>query len=564
MTEIDGRSNAGEPDDVVELEPTQAYPAIEPASSQRSFHMALVAGSAPSISSENEILLRNRLKAAALFLAVAYGVFFVAGLMDAKGMIARAAVYLGFRVALCVGLAAFLASPVELSLPKLRMLEYAFFGVLMLMMMIAQYVLGSTLIHEGDFPHLVAVEKNGILNFLVVMVLYGVFIPNKPGMTARVVLTMAMGPLIVLVLLQLKAEKSLITIDQLAESELTIANSLFILVAAALSIYTSYVLNGLRKDLSEARRLGQYQLGDKLGEGGMGEVYLAEHQLLKRPCALKLIKADASANPIALARFEREVQSAAMLSHPNTIEIFDYGHTDDGTFYYVMEFLPGLSLSDLVRQYGPLPPGRAAYLLRQACGALAEAHRLQLVHRDLKPANIFIAILGGKCDVTKVLDFGLVKLTAPEATQLTADYTVSGTPLYMSPEQAMGASEIDGRADIYALGAILYFMLTGRPPFEGATPTELMIAHARDPVVPPSKHRPDIPADIEAVVLRCLAKKPDDRYPGAREMAFAMAACACAGEWDETKAEEWWAERAVSELESQSIAEMPSPAAAPI
>ncbi len=200
MSEIDGRSNAAEPDEVVELEPTQAYPAIEPASSQRSFHMALVAGSAPSISSENEILLRNRLKAAAIFLAVAYAVFFVVGLMDVQGTIARAAVYLGFRVALCVGLAAFLASPVGLSLPTLRMLEYGFFGVLVLMMMIAQYVLGSTLIHEGDFPHLVAVEKNGVLNFLVVMVLYGVFIPNKPSMTARVVLTMALGPLIVLAL----------------------------------------------------------------------------------------------------------------------------------------------------------------------------------------------------------------------------------------------------------------------------------------------------------------------------------------------------------------------------
>ncbi|HKI19248.1 MAG TPA: serine/threonine-protein kinase, partial [Isosphaeraceae bacterium] len=400
-------------------------------------------------------------------------------------------------------------------------------------------------------------------NFLVVMLLYGVFIPNKPSTTARTVLTMALGPLIVLVLLQMLAEKAPEMIDQLAESELSVANSLFILVGAALAIYTSYVLNGLRQDLHEARRLGQYKLGEKLGEGGMGEVYLAEHTLLKRPCALKLIKADASTNPTALARFEREVQSAAMLSHPNTIEIFDYGHTEDGTFYYVMEFLPGVSLADLVRQYGPLTPGRAVYLLRQVCGALAEAHRLQLVHRDLKPANLFVAILGGKCDIAKVLDFGLVKLTTPQATQLTADYTVSGTPQFMSPEQAMGASEIDGRADIYALGAILYFMLTGRPPFEGKTPTELMVAHARDPVVPPSNFRPDIPTDLEAVALRCLAKKPDDRYPGAREMSFALAACACAGEWDEVKAEEWWAERAVSELESQEAAASVQMAAVP-
>ncbi len=171
-----------------------------------------------------------------------------------------------------------------------------------------------------------------------------------------------------------------------------------------------------------------------------------------------------------------------MLSHPNTIEIFDYGHTDDGTFYYVMEYLPGLTVADLVRQSGPMPPGRVIYVMRQVCGALAEAHRYGLVHRDLKPANILVAILGGKCDFAKVLDFGLVRLTAtPGAAQLTADYTVSGTPQYMSPEQATATAGVDGRADIYSLGAILYFMLTGRPPFEGANPTELMIAHAARP-----------------------------------------------------------------------------------
>ncbi|MGO9922047.1 MAG: serine/threonine-protein kinase [Isosphaeraceae bacterium] len=567
MNEVDGRSNANSSgaaaEDEVELEPTAAYPAIERGSPDRSFHMALVAGSAPSITRENEILLRSRLKAAVLFLAVVYALFLVFGLMDPSSTVSRVGLFIGIRVVLCIAVGALLASPVELDHARLRILEYGFFGALIVFMMVAQYVGCSSLIREGDFSHLVASEKNGVLNFLVVIVLYGVFIPNKPSITARVVLTMALGPLIVLVLLQLLAEKAPNMIDQLAESELTIANSLFILVGAALAIYTSYVLNGLRQDLKEARRLGHYQLGDKLGEGGMGEVYLAEHQLLKRPCALKLIKPDVDTNPLALARFEREVQSAAMLSHPNTIEIFDYGHSEDGTFYYVMEFLPGMSLSDLVRQYGPLPPGRAVYLLRQVCGALAEAHRLRLVHRDLKPANLFVAILGGKCDVAKVLDFGLVKLTAPEATQLTADYTVSGTPLYMSPEQAMGASEIDGRADVYALGAILYFMLTGHPPFEGATPTELMIAHARDPVTPPSKLRPDIPADLEAVALRCLAKKPDERFPGAREMAFAMGACACAGEWDEIKAEEWWADRAVSELEIQEAAETARLAAIP-
>ena len=272
------------------------------------------------------------------------------------------------------------------------------------------------------------------------MILYGVFIPNDPkddgqrgaddGHGTSPGPRGALG--------KLKPGRDASNIDELAaaiSSPSAICSSWW--SARRWRSTPRYVLNDLRRDLHQAKKLGQYQLGEKLGEGGMGEVYMAEHQLLKRPCALKLIKPDVNTNPIALARFEREVQSAAMLSHPNTIEIFDYGHTDDGTFYYVMEYLPGLSLSDLVRQFGPMEPGRVVYLMRQVCGALGEAHRFGLVHRDLKPANILVAILGGKCDVAKVLDFGLVKLTAaPDAPQLTADYTVSGTPQYMSPEQA--------------------------------------------------------------------------------------------------------------------------------
>jgi serine/threonine-protein kinase len=277
----------------------------------------------------------------------------------------------------------------------------------------------------------------------------------------------------------------------------------------------------------------------------MGEVYLAEHELLKRPCALKLIKADAGEDPVALARFEREVQSAARLSHPNSIEIFDYGHTDDGTFYYVMEYLQGLSLGELIQRHGPLPPGRLIYVLRQVCAGLAEAHKLGLVHRDLKPGNIFVAQRGGEHDVAKVLDFGLVKLTQdPAAPVLTASHTVSGTPLFMSPEQATGDSSIDARADIYALGAIAYYALTGAPPFQGESAVAIMIAHTRDAVIPPSQHRPEIPRDLEAVVLRCLAKKPDDRYAGVRALARDLAACAAAADWDQDRAEAWWQSRA--------------------
>jgi serine/threonine-protein kinase len=273
----------------------------------------------------------------------------------------------------------------------------------------------------------------------------------------------------------------------------------------------------------------------------MGEVFLAEHALLKRPCALKQIKGSANSDPLALARFEREVQSSARLAHPNTIEIFDYGHTVDGTFYYVMEYLRGMSMADLLRECGPLPPGRVVYLFRQVCAGLAEAHGLGMVHRDLKPANVFVAVRGGESDVAKVLDFGLVKLTGdPGAAVLTTDLMVSGTPLFMAPEQATGEGLLDARADLYALGAVMYSALTGRPPFEGNSPFAVMMAHARDPVTPPRAVRPDVPADLERIVLRCLAKRPEDRFPSSKALGEALAACSCAGEWGPHRAEVWW------------------------
>jgi serine/threonine-protein kinase len=210
-----------------------------------------------------------------------------------------------------------------------------------------------------------------------------------------------------------------------------------------------------------------------------------------------------------------------------------------------MEYLRGMSLHDLVRTSGPLPPERVIYLFRQVCAALAEAHALGLVHRDLKPANVFVASRGGEADVAKVLDFGLVKLTSdPSAAQLTADMTISGTPAYMAPEQATADKEIDARADIYALGAILYYALTGQPPFLGNSAFEVMMAHARDPVVPPSKLRGDVPADLEQVVLRCLAKKRDERYADVKSLGRALAACERAALWDAEKADEWWKETA--------------------
>jgi len=277
----------------------------------------------------------------------------------------------------------------------------------------------------------------------------------------------------------------------------------------------------------------------------MGEVYRAEHTLLKRPCAIKLIKEGEDADATILARFEREVQSTAKLTHFNTVAIYDYGRTDDGTFYYVMELLPGKSLEALVGEHGPLLPERVVHFLRQTCRALEEAHALGLVHRDLKPANIFAAERGGVYDVTKLLDFGLVKHAGGEQSedsQLTAEGSFSGSPLYMPPEQATSFGRVDGRGDIYALGAVAYFLLTGKPPFSGEHALEILMAHARDEAVPLSRLNPDVPNDLEEVVRRCLEKKPEDRFQGAVDLERALAECECADRWTDQKAARWWQE----------------------
>jgi serine/threonine-protein kinase len=309
-----------------------------------------------------------------------------------------------------------------------------------------------------------------------------------------------------------------------------------------ISIYGVYVINRLRVEAFDARQINQYRLGRKLGSGGMGEVYLAEHELLKRPCAVKLINLERMGDPRAIARFEREVRTTAGLSHPHTVDIYDYGRTDEGVFYYVMEYLRGMNLAQLVSKYGPLDPSRAVFLLRAACEALHEAHRAGLVHRDLKPANIFAATRGGRFDYVKLLDFGLVKTQQedPDSPDMSEDGRVIGSPSFMSPEQALGEGEVDARSDVYSLGAVGYYLLTGEPPFIGRSVMRVMVAHARDPVRRPSELRPDLPSDLEAVVLRCLEKAPEDRYPDASSLAAALGSCEAGMGWSFERARLWW------------------------
>ena len=312
-------------------------------------------------------------------------------------------------------------------------------------------------------------------------------------------------------------------------------------VIAVFSLAMSRLHRTAQKAVLAAKELGQYHLEEKLGEGGMGVVYRGRHKLLRRPTAIKLLHPEKSTDE-SVARFEREVQLTCQLNHPNTIAIFDYGRTPEGIFFYAMEYLDGINLETLVNKFGPQPEGRVIHILVQVCGSLAEAHGVGLVHRDIKPANLVLNRRGGESDVIKVLDFGLVKaVDAAKSAGLTSANAVLGTPLYMSPEAIESPDSLDARSDLYAVAAVGYFLLTGTPVFSGKSVVEICMNHVHMPPARPSDRlNKPVSADLEAVLLKGLEKKPGDRFTSARELAEALLACAAARAWTSREAAEWW------------------------
>lgn len=386
--------------------------------------------------------------------------------------------------------------------------------------------LAARSVPQNKDPLVARYTLSGALFWFVIVTLYGTLIPNTWRRCAVVVGGMAISPLALFAIYSLWVRPLPGDIIFQVLSALGFYNAL----AVAIVVFGTARIENLRQQAAQARKLGQYVLGEKLGAGGMGEVYRAEHVLLRRPCAVKLIRSERAGDPKNLRRFEREVQLTATLTHPNTVQIFDYGHADDGTFYYVMEYLPGLTLEELVKRDGPLAPERAIHLLRQVCGALREAHGRGLIHRDIKPSNIMVCERGGISDVAKLLDFGLVLPRAAdvEGDKLTQEGMITGTPAYCSPEQVCPGGQADERSDIYSLGSVAYYLLSGQSPFAGHTGVKLLAAHLYEQPKPIRVLRPEMSDELEQVVMRCLEKEPAERYANVTNLDAALAACSAA------------------------------------
>jgi serine/threonine-protein kinase len=541
---------SGTPPPTFELSPTSPLPSR--------CKMALVKGSGPLLTDEVHQLLRQRLRVACAIALCTLGIFFIRNVLTFGARLDGPDLFdvgmQGGVVLILILLSTLLWTTFALSHRTLRILELVMFGSMALYFIDIDFRVS----YPGKFARWAAPEAlervlslgntANNMKWFFLIVLYGMFIPNTWRRCARVVGCLALTPI---VLMFLRCQSCDVMGPFMSG---TLFNTGMVMaMASAMAIFGSYRISELHREAHQARKLGQYQLHRKLGAGGMGEVYLGEHTLLKRTCAIKIIRPDQAGDPTTFHRFEREVQAMATLTHWNTVEIYDYGRTAEGTFYYVMEYLPGLSLQELVENYGPLPPGRAIHFLRQLCAALKEAHSIGLIHRDIKPSNVIACQRGGVNDVAKLLDFGLVQdvgAFASGSDKLTMQGAILGSPNYISPEQARGKGPIDPRTDIYSLGALGYFLVTGQTPFVRDTAMELLAAHMKDEAVPPRQLRPELPQDLEEVILMCLRKNPDDRFSDMESLDLALAACDAADQWDTYRAKDWWHETSRTEVVS--------------
>ncbi|MBL8867889.1 MAG: serine/threonine protein kinase [Planctomycetia bacterium] len=498
----------------------------------------LVRGSAPDESREFDRLLARRFARACIVFLVAYAGHLLRDLiLYSRGGVEYQRWVLAFGVVVQAMLFLSVRRAVVPSRSHLRLAQSATVALAWVILGATQYDYLRYEVQKPDIRELewsinfqLIVANTAFLPWFGLIAAFPVLVP----MSWRQALTFGLGTMTIPVLVTVFAVSTIESLTWDRTAYMPIQFLVWGVIGTCIAAYGSAQSGALRKEAFEARQFGQYLLREPIGRGGMGEVFLAEHRLLKRPSVIKVIRPDKSTDPNLLARFEREVKILATLTHWNSVEVYDYGHTPDGTFYFVMEYLPGSNLYDLVKRDGPLPPGRAVFLISQVCRALREAHARGLIHRDIKPSNIMAAERGGLKDVAKLLDFGLVfdpgRLT--DSGKLTHETAILGTPHYMAPEQARG-EPVDGRSDIYALGATLYFLLSGRPPFDAKAVVEVLAAHLNSP---PQSLRDTIPADLDAVLLRSLEKRREDRFQDVKEFERALLACGCAAEWDHERA----------------------------
>ena len=511
------------------------------------------------LDSETKQLFQQRLMLCCLVAAVPFFFFFTSAATGFIELFARPVVgWTGIVLSGAV-FAALIVTATALrmcrDLPEnaLRVFEIAIFGAMGLFFAYWQFaLLTSDLLRVAglrDDPNLFRQEQYSVLaaalivhfNWFALIVFHGVLVPNTLARGIGVVATMAIGALAI------DGISAMLHEPTWRHKIMLFAVSFTMLLAGAgLSVFGTAKTAALREEVQTAkqavRELGQYRLRRKLGQGGMGEVYLAEHRLLKRPCAIKRIHPKYLDNAEQLKRFEREVQATAQLRHPNTVEIYDYGRADDGTFYYVMEYLPGMSLEEIVSAHGPMSADRVVHIIRQVCGALREAHRLGLVHRDIKPSNVVILPDGSPHDQAKVVDFGLVQSLAEEAdpnAKITRDGLIVGTPEYMSPEQAQGLP-LDECSDLFSLGSVAYFLLTGKEAFHRDNAVRTLLAVVNEEPTPIAVANPYVPSDLAHIVAKCLAKPLASRYTKAADLEAALNACGCANGWTMSRSTEWW------------------------
>ncbi|GAB6165230.1 hypothetical protein JCM19992_12300 [Thermostilla marina] len=511
--------------------------------------IALIEGPTPQLHGELECVLRKRLRLATLLLTLGFAVFLPWRFTSVDWSLPVEIVFLGAHAALIplfLFIAACLVRKCHIPMAKLRAMElFIFFAPSTLFLAMQWYGMVNSCSEAEPLEFRVGY-------WLVLMYTYALFVPNNMKRAALVIGALAAAPILTLYGSWLFDP----LICRAMEAQHLVNTPLILAVSAVTAVMGVDSLDSLRREAFRAKQLGQYRLKRQIGSGGMGEVYLAEHVLMKRPCVVKVIRPDRAGDRRTIARFEREVKATARLTHWNTVEVFDYGVSENGTFYYVMEYLPGLDLAEWLKRFGPLPPGRAIYLLRQACDALREAHCRGLIHRDIKPGNIYVTERGGVYDVVKLLDFGLVKPleeSHDDSPELTQDGGITGSPLFISPEQVTGSSEPDARSDIYSLGAVAYCMLTGRPPFVADKPMQVLISHAKDSPPPLREWAPHVPEDLERIVLRCLEKDPADRFQSAGELEQALAACEAAGEWNRERAKAWWREHLADDARCRPV-----------